>query len=220
AMRLGNTCRVYGLDPWDAAVARIKTKIRLYGINNVEIITGAAENIPFEDNFFDLLISNNGINNVQDIDKTLAECCRVARSGAQFIVALNLPETMNEFYSVFEVTLKEQGLADEISKMKAHIYSKRKPLAEIEKLLKAHNFNIERIVRDSFMYRFSDGTAMLNHFLIRLAFLGSWLDVVPDSNRKEIFDKIEYKLNLIARQAGECCLSIPFVVLDCSHRMK
>jgi arsenite methyltransferase len=43
AMRLGNTCKLYGIDPWEAAVERTKTKIRVYGITNVEIITGIAE---------------------------------------------------------------------------------------------------------------------------------------------------------------------------------
>ena len=46
AMRLGNTCKLYGIDPWEAAVERIKTKIRIYGITNVEMIIGVAEKIP------------------------------------------------------------------------------------------------------------------------------------------------------------------------------
>ena len=67
AMRLGNSCKLYGIDPWEAAVERIKTKTKIYGINNVEIITGVAENIPLPDHSVDLIFSNNGLNNVNDI---------------------------------------------------------------------------------------------------------------------------------------------------------
>jgi len=44
----------------EAALERIKAKIKVYGINNVELINGVAENIPLPDNSVDLIISNNG----------------------------------------------------------------------------------------------------------------------------------------------------------------
>ncbi len=82
ADRLGPTCQVYGIDPWEQALERVRVKVQSYGIDNVTVSTHAAEAMPFEDNFFDLLISNNGINNVQDIGKSLSECYRVSRRGA------------------------------------------------------------------------------------------------------------------------------------------
>src|ERR1035437_237983 len=44
AMRLGSTCKVYGIDPWAVASKRARKKIAFYGIENVEIIEGVAEN--------------------------------------------------------------------------------------------------------------------------------------------------------------------------------
>ena len=37
AMRLGQTSRVYGIDPWNAAIDRVRRKISRYGIDNVQL---------------------------------------------------------------------------------------------------------------------------------------------------------------------------------------
>ena len=47
AMRLGNSCKVFGIDPWEAAVERTKKKIEIYGISNVKMIFSATPEIIF-----------------------------------------------------------------------------------------------------------------------------------------------------------------------------
>ena len=110
-MRLGNSCKVYGIDPWEAAVERIKTKINIYGITNTEIITGVAEKIPLPDNSVDLIFSNNGLNNVNDLEAVLNECSRVSKIGSQLVFTFNTDKTMIEFYSVLEDVLREKDTA-------------------------------------------------------------------------------------------------------------
>ena len=92
AMRLGSSSRVYGIDPWQSGMERARWKTEIMEVQNIELIRGLAEDMPFENSFFDLLISNNGINNVQNLSKTLAECSRVAKQGAQFVFTFNLEE--------------------------------------------------------------------------------------------------------------------------------
>ena len=86
AMRLGPTCKVFGIDPWKAAIERTKFKLKYIGVQNVELVEGVAEQMPFENNFFDLIVSNNGLNNVQDLPKTLNECSRVSRPGSSICI--------------------------------------------------------------------------------------------------------------------------------------
>ncbi len=105
ANRLDAGSKVYGLDPWEKANARVNKKIDKYGIINAEVIEGTAEDIPFEDEYFDLIISNNGTNNVDDLEKTYSECSRVAKSGAQFVMTVNLQDTMIEFYNMYETVI-------------------------------------------------------------------------------------------------------------------
>jgi arsenite methyltransferase len=138
ALRLGPSSQVLGIDPWKRAIERTRLKIKVLNLRNAEVIRGIAERMPFKDNHFDLLVSNNGINNVEDMKASLWECSRVGKKGAQFVITLNLENTMIEFYNVFEEAMKRNDLLEEIKSMKAQIYSKRKPLGEVETLLKDH----------------------------------------------------------------------------------
>ena len=214
AQRLGNSSKVYGIDPWKAAIERVQIKINILGLTNIELIEGIAENIPLPENSIDLIVSNNGINNVQDIEKVMNECRRVAKKSARFVATVNLDGTMMEFYNELERVLVEEGLNENVSKLKKHIYNKRRPLDEIQNLFESNGFRIVKVIHDSFKLRFLNATTLFNHYLIRLAFLDSWLDLVPSDKIDEIFSQIENRLNLKAQECGEMVLTVPFVLID------
>lgn len=218
AMRLGESSKVYGIDPWEAAVKRAKKKIELYGISNIEILEGVAEDIPIEDASIDLITSNNGINNVEDLDKTLSECARILKSKGQFVQTVNLDSTMHEFYSVLEQVLLEMNLNDCVEKMHKQIYEKRKPLPEFIQKIEANSFSIAEVEEDSFEYKFVDGTTLLNHYFIRLAFLEGWKSIVPDHKQETVFEQVEAKLNQLAKKQGVIKLSVPFVVINAKRK--
>ena len=215
AQRLGDTSKVFGIDPWEKATERTLFKIKKYGINNVEIIQGIAEELPFEDSFFDLIVSNNGINNVQNMELALSECARVSKPNAQFVITLNLEDTMIEFYQVFGEVLKNNNLNSEIVKMKEQIYSKRKPLSEMKELLHSVRFKIINIQHDKFYLRFVDGLTMFNHSLIKYWFLDGWKSILDGVHLEKIFNEVETELNDIAKEKGEILLTVPFVTIDC-----
>lgn len=218
ALRLGKSSKVYGIDPWKAAAARAKKKIDIFGIQNIQLIEGVAENIPLPDASIDLIISNNGINNVKDLPRVLRECARVARPGAQFVATVNLQETMAEFYKIFESVLKETGLTQVVPKMHQHIHSKRLPVEELDNLFRESHFAVTRTLYDSFKFRYTDGTAMLNHPFIRYAFMDSWIELLPPDKVDGVFSEIERRINAVAKEKGEWDLTIPFVVIDATKR--
>lgn len=168
AMRLGETSKIYGIDPWDKALNRAKKKINIYDITNVELIKGAAESIPMNDRSVDLIISNNGLNNVADLEKAISECSRVIKSKGQFIQTMNSQDTMFEFYSTMESVLRNLKLDIYLESMRKHIYEKRRPLDQYLGLLQANGFKITSTTHHEFFYKFADGTSMLNHHFIRL----------------------------------------------------
>ena len=213
AMRLGPTCTIFGIDPWKAAMERTKFKMRYTDVQNVELIEGAAEHMPFENNFFDLLVSNNGLNNVQDLPKTLSECSRVSRPGAQFVFTFKTNKTFTEFYDVFREVLREAGLKECVEKVDDHIYEKRRPVAEYKKMLGQSHFHINGLYEDEFDFKFSDATAMLNHFSMKI-FMASWKELVPIEFRENVFKSIEQKLNMVAERRHGLSMNVPFVTID------
>lgn len=218
AMRLGPSSKVYGIDPWKVGIERTRLKLKYTGVRNVELFEGVAEAMPFENDFFNLIVSNNGINNVQDIHKTFAECNRVSKIDAQFVFTFNTERTFIEFYDLYRETLRENDLQQCEANLDAHIYSKRKPLPEIKDLLQATGFRIKTLYEDAFSYHFSDGTSMLNHFSMKLAFMNGWKEITPVDLQSKIFQQIENKMNSVAKKTDGFSMKVPFVTIDCEKK--
>jgi arsenite methyltransferase len=216
AQRLGCTSKVIGIDPWPAVCKRIELKLRTMKIKNVVFLNQPAESLLFEDSFFDLIVSNNGLNNVQDPEKVLSECFRTIKPGGQFVITVNLPGTMAEFYNIFNKVLIDKGMTEESEKIETHIKSKRKSVEENIQMLERNNFQIKNVIEDSFFMRFADGTAFLNHYFIKIAFLDSWKKIPAAESSEDIFSNIETALNKLADRETHLKLTIPYAVFDCS----
>jgi arsenite methyltransferase len=216
AERLGGSCRAVGLDPWKAALERAGQKCAIRGIENAFMVDGVAEHMPFPGRIFDLIVSNNGVNNVQDMVQTFSECRRVAKPGAQMVLTLNLDGTMVEFYGVFIQVLKERGMEEEIEKIRQHIYAKRRPLDEIRRTLIASGFRVQNEIHESFRLRYADGTAMLNHGMIKNWFAPAWKDLLDTEDVRSVFETVEERLNEQAKTVGGMTLTVPFITMDCS----
>ncbi len=214
AMRLGDSCTLYGIDPWPQGISRTKNKMKAYGITNVKIIEGYAEKVPLPDSSLDLITSNNGVNNASDIATVFDECARLLKRGGQFIQTMNTAFTMFEFYNTLEDVLRQKGLFNEIEITKKHIEKKRPDTQTICEMLRARGFYINAVEVSQFNYRFTDATAMFNHYFIRLAFIDSWKSIMPETICTEIFEEVENILNNYSYKKGELSLSVPFVLID------
>ncbi|MBP7737736.1 MAG: class I SAM-dependent methyltransferase [Spirochaetes bacterium] len=205
----------YGIDPWDAARRRIKAKADLLGLTNVSIVKGKAERLPFDDDFFDLIVSNNGLNNVSDIGRVLEECRRTMKKGARLVFTVNLPGSMKEFYAVFRTVLRRNKMEPLVADVDRHIRSKRLPEKAWMGLLKAHNFRNITSSTDSFSFKFSNAEAIFGHFFMKIAFIPSWEEIVPAKDRKKIFRDIKSDLNALSGKKGCIELTIPMICFNC-----
>jgi arsenite methyltransferase len=211
AERGGKTVTVYGIDPSVDSIKMISKKIELRGILNAFITRGIAEELPFPDHFFGLIVANNGINNVKDERKVLSECSRVLSDKGQMVLTMNLPHTLMEFYGLFEQVLFERELAAEVRKLKDHIFAKRKPIEYWKEAIENAGFTIRSINVDGFKMKFTEGTAFLEHYFIRTAFLKHCEEITGDP---EIWQAVEDKLNRISLN-GELTMSVPYACFDC-----
>jgi arsenite methyltransferase len=214
ASRFGETSRCIGLDTLAGPLKRLAYKKRVYSLPGVCPVQGIAEALPFADRSVDLVVSNNGTNNVADIHKTFKECRRVIKPGGQLVIAVNTEQTMTEFYQLFEAVLLEQGLAESMAKIKGQIRRKRLSRKELESVLLACGFAVRQVIEDRFSMRFVDGTTLFGHYLIRNFFLDGWKSLVPMDMQDKLFSRIEARLNQTAREKGYVSLTIPFMVLD------
>jgi arsenite methyltransferase len=214
AGRLGPGARLFGIDPWTAGNARARRKLLEYGYSNTSILSGFAESIPLKNETVNLAVSNNGLNNVNCLESSLKECFRVCRPGAQLLATLNLPETMHEFYEVFQRVLENNRVPDAVELIEAHIRAKRPSIAHFTSAVEKSGFVIRDVHTDFFTWRFVDGSAMLRDYAIRLAFLTPWKELVPTALQKHVFTEVEILLNELSAKNGELVLTIPFACFD------
>jgi ubiquinone/menaquinone biosynthesis C-methylase UbiE len=213
AQRLGKSATIYGIDPWKTGHERTRLKMDLFKIKNVFLVEGDASSMQFEDETFDLIISNLGINNFENPRKVFRECFRVAKPNAQIVLTTNPKGHMKEFYVVFEETLKELSLNKLEENFLIHLNHRLTPKI-IHSFLEEVGFQIIKSQRSSFTMRFLDGDAFFYHSLIRYGFLEDWKKLIPAEHLHHVFVKLEAKVNNIARKKGEFSLTIPVVYIE------
>ena len=107
AERCGPASTVIAVDPWEAAMARLRRKVAQRRLGHVRLLQQDATRIELPDRSVDVIVSNLGVNNFDDPAAVMQVCARVARPGASFVLTTNLVGHMAEFYAVFRRVLPE-----------------------------------------------------------------------------------------------------------------
>jgi len=85
AKALGASGKAYGVDISKDMVNKARQSMNAVGINNVEILNGHSDNLPFEDVYFDVVASNGIYNLSPDKEAVMREVFRVLKPGGRTV---------------------------------------------------------------------------------------------------------------------------------------
>jgi len=87
AMIAGPTGRVVGIDMVSEMLEKAKQNLSKTSLNNIEFHEYSAEELPFPDKSFDVVISNGVFNLIPDKLKALSEVYRVLKTNGKIMIA-------------------------------------------------------------------------------------------------------------------------------------
>ena len=87
AQMVGESGRVTGIDMTPPMLAKARTAAAEMRLEHVEFVEGEAEQLPFPDDSFDVVISNGVIDLIPDKDAVFAELFRVLAPGGRMQIA-------------------------------------------------------------------------------------------------------------------------------------
>lgn len=214
AERLGPDARLHCVDPWVPAMERLQAKLEAWKLGGrVTLHVKHVASLELPPASMDLIVSNNGLNNVADLPQALAVCARLARPRAQLVFTANLPGTMAGFYDALGRALEKAGVADAQERIAEHIRARRRPVEELVELTRAAGFEVENAGLHGFQWWFASAEALFAHHFIRLGFLEPWRALVPEEARPEVFRDVVGTLDAAALR-----LEIPFTCVSARRR--
>ena len=125
ALKAGKNGKVVGIDMTDEQLKKAEDLRDQFGFDNVSYQKGYIEELPFEDESFDVLVSNGVINLSAEKERVFAEASRVLKSGGRLAISdivsdQELPEGISCDATIWASCI---GGAMQIDKYKAAIES-------------------------------------------------------------------------------------------------
>lgn len=77
----------WGMDITDAMIVKAASMAETMGLSNVKFVKGDIEELPFEDERFDAVMSNCVINHARDKQQVYREIYRVLKKGGRFVIS-------------------------------------------------------------------------------------------------------------------------------------
>ncbi len=213
SQRFGETSKIYGIDIWEEAINKVRYKIDILGLENIEILKENASAIRIDDNQIDLVTSNLGVNNFEDKGEVYKEIRRILKRGGRLCITTNPIGTFAELFELFNSILITMKLDKELNSFRNYI-DHRGTKALIISEFESKGLKFLRSKFDSVIMRFADAEAIVNHSLIRIGFREYWEKMIREEKRVDFFKHLLSEISKIIKKEGEFKITIPMLYLE------
>lgn len=141
--------QAHGIDLTEEAVNNVKKRLELYSVAAHEIRVADAENLPYTDNYFDIVYSWGVIHHSPNTMKCLEEIIRVTKPGGQIKVMIYNRHSLFAFYRYLLSAVKRgkpfRSFSDVLFYDQESLGTKAYTFKEIKKVLKNYPVRINQL---------------------------------------------------------------------------
>jgi ubiquinone/menaquinone biosynthesis C-methylase UbiE len=91
----------YGIDITENAIDHVKSRLKIYGLSAQEVKVASAENLPYTNNYFDLVYSWGVIHHTPDTLKAFQEIIRVIKVGGTGKIMVYNRHSLSSLFKYF-----------------------------------------------------------------------------------------------------------------------
>jgi ubiquinone/menaquinone biosynthesis C-methylase UbiE len=148
--------KAYGVDITEEAVKHVENRLEQYGLSAEEITTADAEDLPYEDGFFDLVYSFGVIHHSPDTIKALEEIIRCTRRAGVIKIMIYNRRSLNALYLYLTHGLLAgkpfRSFADVIYHHMESLGTKAYTISEMKAILSKYPVRIKKIGANATYY--------------------------------------------------------------------
>jgi ubiquinone/menaquinone biosynthesis C-methylase UbiE len=187
--RLEPRGRVIALDPSSGLLALMRRKAGGQIGKRLFLRHERPEKLSFADEVFDLVVSNAGVLELGDPNRSLVECVRVTKPGGALAMTLSLRGTFQELLDLLREVLERHDRDDALERLDDYIRSfpsDNEAIARFEGL----GLRDVSLTRTTFPVEYASGRAFLDSALVAHRFLSSWTAVVGPESAPAFFSEL------------------------------
>ncbi|HKY05507.1 MAG TPA: class I SAM-dependent methyltransferase [Blastocatellia bacterium] len=177
----------------DADLERIelsRAKAQVKKVSNVAFEHASGDDLPFDNDEFDLVIGDASLLPPDEVEDTLSEMVRVAQPGGRVILKLATSGSFDEFFSIYWEALNNLGLVEDVWTDLEEMIKARRTASDAEALMKGMGLKRVESFTSKEEFEFETGGEFLESPMIQDLFLDEWLEIIPGESRQDVYDQI------------------------------
>lgn len=191
--RAGEQLKFVCIEEHEEYIELARAKARAANLS-VDFRHGKVNQLPLEDDQFDLVIGDGSLIVPQRLPKMLAEMVRVVKPGGAVALSLPTASSFGEFFSIYWEVLHNCGLVDQEAYIENLITELPTP-SGIEALAERAGLDDVTSLSRIEEFRYDSGEQFLNSPLIADFLLKRWLEFVPENSRECVTQAIPLVVN-------------------------
>jgi len=172
---------IYTIEPFKNAIEILNFKAQILGFPLENIKQSFSEKLPFEDDYFDIVICFTVLEHVSNVERSILEMYRVAKCGG--VIMIETPNYLFPEEQHYKVTIFPPKLSKFLARLNLKIYGRYTnffetlnffSIKDIDNILHKYNFKYER--KDDKYIKYSGWKTFLKYFV---RYLFSWIFGIP-----------------------------------------